>query len=60
MKEIVGITFGIIALIAQFIAYWAVYDEHGFFSLTSVWEISIMTLFPPYAWWTAAKFLEVF
>ena len=47
-------------LIPQFIGYYAVYIEHGILSLATIGEIFIMTLFPPYAWYTAAKFLELF
>ncbi len=47
-------------IIIQFIAYYAVYIEHGILSMATMGEIFIMTMFPPYAWYTAAKFFNLF
>ena len=42
----------------QFIAYYSVYSEKGFFG--SYGDIFWMTLFPPYAWYVAAEFVGIF
>ena len=47
-------------IILQFIAYYAVYIEHGIISIATIGEIFIMTMFPPYAWYTVAKFFNLF
>ena len=60
IKDAVGSVVVLVAVIIQFIAYWSVYEKSGFFSGETFAEIGMMTIFPPYAWWTAAKYLGVF
>ena len=54
--QVLAAIVGIILLIFQLTAYYSVYSEHGIFSLSSIVEISLMTVFPPYAWYVAAGF----
>ena len=49
---------GIGIFILQLTAYYSVYLEHGIISLSTIGEIFLMTVFPPYAWYVAAEFLE--
>jgi hypothetical protein len=55
MQVLVAIV-GIIIGMFQLTAYYSVYVEHGIFSLGSIGEIFLMTVFPPYAWYIAAGF----
>jgi hypothetical protein len=56
MKE--GLTNALfaVAIVLQLIAYYSVYTTDGFFT----GKTAIMTVFPPYAWYEALKFVGLF